>query len=475
MKKLILVLWLTEAALAAVVTHGPMVGHTTHESTRIWVRADQPAEVRVRMTGPAGRSVESDAVRLRDEDNFCGTVVVDGLTAKTTYTYRVVLDGLEVDPPTGQSVTTFPPPGAPGMVTIGFGHSLWGSGEQIVWKAVAAKRPDLFLLMGDNIYSNSTDPAKQRPMYLAYRADPHFRAFAATVPIYAIWDDHDYGKNNSDRTQPGKQRSLRTFNELWPNPASVAGAEGGIWSRFTVGQSEFYLLDVRYHRSPNDEPDGPAKTMLGRGQRDWFTRSLADSQAVFKFPVSGSSWNCGGVEAWNHPFAHEYDSILAAIRAREVEGVILLGGDQHQCSIAVRPEESWGGYDLHEWMAGRLWAGDREGEIRGFGLVTVDTTAEPPQARLQFFDHQGQPYQGKRLPYTTPGALRALWDSPPGSMGKPLRSADGEIRHTTSGAVWDALPSVTGETLTLDHLRFGPHTGTAAPPASTTQSAPAAR
>ncbi|MCP5114759.1 MAG: hypothetical protein GY953_28350, partial [bacterium] len=227
-----------------------------------------------------------------------------------------------------------------------------------------------------------------------------------------------------------------------------------IWSKFTIGQSEFYLLDVRYHRSPDDDPDGPEKTMLGAEQLQWFSQSLVDSTAVFKFPVSGSSWNCGGVEAWNHRYLHEYDLILSQVSARRIDGIVLLGGDQHQCTITVRPKESWGGYDLHEWMAGRLWAGSRTNEIEGFGLITVNTTVDPPTARLEFFDQRGRPYQGKRLLYTTPGALRALWDSPPGSMGVPLRSADGEVRHTTSGAVWDAMPSTTGETLTLDDLRF---------------------
>ena len=82
--------------------------------------------------------------------------------------------------------------------------------------------------MGDNIYSNTTEPAKQRRMYLQFRADPHFRAFAAATPTYAIWDDHDYGKDNSDRTQQGKETSLRTFNEIWSNPLSQAGQAGGI-------------------------------------------------------------------------------------------------------------------------------------------------------------------------------------------------------------------------------------------------------
>ena len=456
MKKLLLALLIVEASFAATLTHGPMVGHTTDASTRIWVRADGPAELLVRLQGPGGHTAESAPLRLREEDNFCGTAVVRGLSPRTAYSYQIVLDGVAVEPATPQTVRTFPRPGEPSVITIAFGHSLWGSGEQIVWKAVAAKKPDLLLLMGDNIYSNSTDPAKQRPMYLAYRADPYFRALAATTPVYAIWDDHDFGIDNSDRTQPGKRRSLKTFNELWPNPPAAAPPGAGIWTKFSIGQAEFYLLDVRYHRSPDSAPDTPRKTMLGGAQRDWLIRSLAASKAMFKFPVSGSSWNCGGRESWNHRFVHEYDSILAGLRAARVEGVILLGGDQHQCKIGVRPRESWAGYDLHEWMAGRLWSGQRAGQSHGFGLITIDTTAQPPTARLAFFDHDGASRTGTRVLYTTPGALRAMWDSPAGSLGTPPRSADGELRSSTSGAIWDAQPTTTGETLTLDDLRFPP-------------------
>ena len=453
-KVLFCLAWPVALGSAAILTHGPIVGHTTHESTRIWVRTDQPAELRVRLTSSGGRSIESKPTQLLEVNNYCGFAVVQDLQPKNAYTYEVLIDGAPVPARGRQRVMTFQEPGSSGVVRIGFGHSVIGSGEQIVWSTVAAKEPDLFVLMGDNIYSNSTEPDRQRRMYLEYRADPHFQALAARTPVYAVWDDHDYGKDNSDRTQPGKERSLATFHEIWPNPPAESGDGGGIWSRFRVGDSEFFLLDVRYHRSPDADLDGPAKTMLGAQQREWFVRSLARSDAAFKFLVSGSSWNCGGVEAWNHAYLHEYDEILAASRAARVEGIILLGGDQHRCAIGVRPRESWDGYDLHEWMAGRLHAGGRKNQIEAFGMITVDTTAEPPAAKLEFFDLEGRPYEGRGILYTSPGALRSMWDSPAGSMGTPPRSADGEIRPATSGLIWDALPRATGETLTLDDLRF---------------------
>jgi hypothetical protein len=216
-------------------------------------------------------------------------------------------------------------------------------------------------------------------------------------------------------------------------------------------------LDVRYHRSPNSDPDGPDKTMLGTQQRAWFLEAIKESKAVFKFPVSGSSWNCGGEEAWNHPFLNEYDAICDHIRESRISGIVLLGGDQHDCKICVRPGESWDGYDLHEWMAGQLWnrapVGAEPAPTRGFGVITVDTTADPPTARLEFLDENGNPKNGTRALYTTPGALRALWNSPPGVIGKPPRAVTGEIGRR-AGPLWDALPKVDGETLTLDRLSW---------------------
>ncbi len=445
-------------AQAVELTHGPMIGHTTGTTARVWVRADGSCRLQVRAVPAVGKAITTEGVRLVEADNFCGSVALNGLSASTTYGYRILLDNKEQRPSVSQEFTTFPPEQPRGILRVGFGHSLIGPGEQTTWRSIAEKKPDLFILMGDNIYSNTTEPAKQRRMYLQFRADPHFRAFAATTPIYAIWDDHDYGKNNSDRTQQGKERSLKTFNEIWANPLSQAGQAKGIWTRFTVGDSAFFLIDVRYHRSPNANPDGSDKTMLGAQQRTWLLEQLAASSETFKFIVSGSSWNCGGVESWNHPFLHEYDTILAGIARKRISGIILLGGDQHFHKIGVRPAESWGGYDLHEWMAGQLWnkegAQRLSGWLRGFGLITIDTNTTPATSRLEFFDEHGKPRLGRRIPYTTPGALRALWDSPPGASKEVPRSSDGELRPATSGPLWEALPATTGETLTEENLKW---------------------
>jgi len=133
--------------------------------------------------------------------------------------------------------------------------------------------------------------------------------------------------------------------------------------------------------------------------------------------------------------------------------IILLGGDQHFCKIAVRSRESWGGYDLHEWMAGKIWnyKSDRDkGYYRAFGLITINTTEKSATAQLEYFDHLGNPHQGRRILYTTLGSLRCLLDSPSGVTGvskKDLGYID-RLRPKTSGPLWEVMPETTGETLT---------------------------
>ena len=168
-------------AQAAELTHGPMIGHTTDTTARIWVRTDGPGRVQVRAVSAAGKATTSEVIRLVEEDNFCGSIELKGLSAATIYRYRILLNGGELSPSLNQEFTTLPSEQHRGMVRVGFGHSVRGPGQQTTWRSIAKKKPDLFILMGDNVYSNTTEPTKHRRMYLEQRADPHFAAFAATL------------------------------------------------------------------------------------------------------------------------------------------------------------------------------------------------------------------------------------------------------------------------------------------------------
>jgi alkaline phosphatase D len=117
-------------------------------------------------------------------------------------------------------------------------------------------------------------------------------------------------------------------------------------TRFRIGNSEFFILDTRSHRTrhnPGDSHD-PSVTMLGRNQVEWLRQGMKESDADFFFLVSSVSfmvphdngaWRDGGDkdESWT-VYAAERDGLLDFFETME-RPVFLLTGDIHN-SFAVK-------------------------------------------------------------------------------------------------------------------------------------------
>src|SRR5262245_10992979 len=76
---------------------------------------------------------------------------------------------------------------------IAFGSCARQSDPQPIWDAVLAAKPQLFILLGDNIYGDSQDMAVLRAKYEQFNEVPSFKKLRQTTPLVATWDDHDYG------------------------------------------------------------------------------------------------------------------------------------------------------------------------------------------------------------------------------------------------------------------------------------------
>ncbi|HAD21904.1 MAG TPA: hypothetical protein DCF87_07310, partial [Opitutae bacterium] len=60
------------------------------------------------------------------------------------------------------------------------------------WNLLLAEKPDFHLTVGDTHYADTTDPTIQLQHHVAYRREKEFAKVLRNIPIYAIWDDHDY-------------------------------------------------------------------------------------------------------------------------------------------------------------------------------------------------------------------------------------------------------------------------------------------
>jgi alkaline phosphatase D len=382
-------------ATSAYLAVGPMIGHTGPRETRIWAKASAASRLAVRIGREPnladGRVVEGPA--LAADSDFMGQVRVDRLEAATRYFYTILLDGESAISRPYPSFTTAPEIGVPSRSRIAFGSCVGGAGllTAAIWAEMSARtRFDVLLMLGDNHYANSTAPEPQRRAYYDHRSVLGYAEITRRVPTYAIWDDHDYGPNDSDRTAAGKEISLQTYQQVWANPSYGQPDDPGVYFKFSRGEIDFFMLDNRYHRSPNRAPDDGTKTMLGAKQLAWFKREVLASKAKVKFIASGSEWERNGhLDSWTS-FAREREEIFEFLGKNDVQGVFLLSGDRHFTGAYQI------GGRLIEVTSGPLGSRTTNGinkpdmflnlvEGTMCSVFDVDTTSDPPKVVLEVY------------------------------------------------------------------------------------------
>jgi alkaline phosphatase D len=258
------------------------------------------------------------------------------------------------------------------LTRIAFGSCAKQDKPQPIWDAVLDADPQAFVFLGDNIYGDTRDPAVLEAKYARLGAIDGFARLRARVPLFATWDDHDYGENDAGGEYPMKEESRRAFLRFWGEPAkSPRARRDGIYDARVFGppgrRVQLILLDLRWNRTPitvdprwgtyeayerwarreasratgaplpgpyTRNPD-PAATMLGEAQWAWLeaqlrepadVRLIASSlQVLADFP---------GWEAWiNYP--RDQARLFDAIRRSGADGVVFLSGDTHYGELTV--------------------------------------------------------------------------------------------------------------------------------------------
>ncbi|MCE9611875.1 MAG: alkaline phosphatase D family protein [Chthoniobacter sp.] len=373
----------------------PMLGHVGPTEARIWVKATGAAKLAVRVSERADMdgAREIAGPEIKAASDFTGVVVVPELKARTTYFYTVLLDGQPALARPWPSFTTAPADGAKGRLRFAFGSCAGKEPwlDAATWADLEARTSvDLVLQLGDNHYANTTDPAKQRAAFIAHRSHAGFRALFQHTPLYAVWDDHDFGVNDSDGTQKGKEDSLRTFSEFFANPAAGEPDNSGVYFKFSRGDVDFFLLDDRYHRSPDKVPDDGTKTQLGAKQLAWLKRELLASKATLRVIACGGEWQGDSVaDSWKS-YAREEQEIFDFLAEHGIKNVLLLSGDRHfTAAYHVRgrfievTSGPLGSPGAKSRPSPEMFAYHDGG--RFFSIYDIDTAATPPAVALEIW------------------------------------------------------------------------------------------
>ena len=97
----------------------------------------------------------------------------------------------------------------------------YGGGYEI-FESMAADDPDMMLWLGDNVYLREVDFQSYSGFLHRYshaRQTEEMANLLKTCPNYAIWDDHDFGPNDSDGSWIHADWSRDAFKAFWSNPS----------------------------------------------------------------------------------------------------------------------------------------------------------------------------------------------------------------------------------------------------------------
>ena len=237
--------------------------------------------------------------------------------------------------------------------------------------------PDLMIWLGDNLYLREPDWNSKTGVYKRYthsRSTKEMQAFLASTHHYAIWDDHDYGPNNSDRGFWNKNVTMQAFEDFWANPSYGIEDTKGAFTSFQYSDADFFLLDNRYYRSPNNLKD-ENKTILGDKQLQWLKDALVSSEATFKIIAIGGQFltSVANHETYaNYGFKAERDEIIDFIYSHNIKNVVFLSGDRHFTALSMLAED--GKPAIYDLTTSSLTAGSNTFGHKEDNIYRVDST-----------------------------------------------------------------------------------------------------
>ena len=294
--------------------------------------------------------------------------------------------------------------------------------QATMWRSVETQDPDLILLIGDNVYADTVmgryvGPQNGEGLWKRYSETfglLHLYKFKHLKPILAVWDDHDYGTNDGDRTNPYRLEALKVLQSFFPQttqriPEFQTGP--GASSILKAFGLRIAMLDDRSFRSPTSEnqTEPEKQTHFGSEQEDWlFSQKDATSLTLL---ISGDQW-FGGYHRFesyerNHPKSLE--KFLARLK-HFVDPALFISGDRHLSEV-MKIEPLLLGYETYEVTSSAIHSKTHPSgwdktpnprQIRGKDLVfqytVIDFESDPKAAN-------GTKLRGRSITYPkSPGA-----------------------------------------------------------------------
>ena len=302
-----------------------------------------------------GQSSDWQSTDWRPVDNqqdYTRHFQLKNLAPHTTYELIVQGRSVEGSDPTSEltgGFTTAPLPDQAAQVSFtvsscqAFGDRDHRDGFKI-YGAMLKLRPNFFVHTGDILYYDKLAKTQELARYHWQRmySLPTNAAFHQQVASYFEKDDHDTLVDDCWPTRSTPYMHKLTFKQGQAIFREQTPMSEKTYRTFRWGRDlQIWLVEGRDFRSANNAPDGPEKTIWGEEQKQWFRRTLAESDATFRIllsptPMVGPDRVNKKDNHANRSFQHEGNELRELLGKQK--NLVVICGDRHWQYKSVDPK-----------------------------------------------------------------------------------------------------------------------------------------
>ncbi len=426
---------------------GPMLGYVEHREALIWLEVTAACQRVEVVYFPIGKPTKkqtavvdmSQYLPVQNAVSVPIKVVLGPLDMATEYEYEVWLNGKKenfdfVTHLKTKTLWEWRTPAPDASFLVGSCQYIndapydrpgrpYGAAPDTIYRSMLATASDFIVWGGDNVYLREADYSSVSGMKYRYSYNfgyPAMQALRASRPNIAIWDDHDFGPNDSDASFASGEASLQLFKSYWGNQHFGEVDNPGVYSAVRYSDMDLFLMDNRYYRSPDNVPDSingkpnPNKAYYGAEQLEWLKNQLQRSDAVFKIIVTGGqTLNPICEQETMYDYSAEWLSLMQFIGQNKISGVVFVTGDRHHSELLkLQPEGC--SYAMYDFTCSPISSGvhtnlgnetNNPYRIPGslltqhnFGRVSVKGEKGKRNLNLELFDKYGN----KKWEYSIP-------------------------------------------------------------------------
>jgi len=236
-----------------------------------------------------------------------------------------------------------------------------------MWNRLENENMDFLILSGDIVYVDSfefVERQKANNLDLWQRYVDSFKRIPLyhwknLVPVFALWDDHDYGTNDGDRNFISRVEAGKLFRGIFGGielKNSWKQGPKGVSSVLKAFGQKFFFMDDRSFRQPNkNQTESEPYGHWGKEQHDWLLEELAtDNNPSWIF--NGNQFFNGTALSFKEAFEqnHSAEFVTFLKQLEKINAPVVFGsGDVHLSEIMKIPMDRIG-YETYEFTSSSM-------------------------------------------------------------------------------------------------------------------------